>query len=231
MELRSEPQRLGTESDWAKIIYARDRVYAWKNDGRAWLIHPPSPGSKPRKEEVSVAPDVVIERSASLDNFQRSSLAECWPWHAAVLDDGTLWAWTDVPPTLAQNGQSYAARAPVQIGNERDWRAVAGGSGTLTALKADGSLWQWQWSYYRQQEFGLPTNAPVRLGTHNDWLGIGDAMNGTVSLAADGSLWYWCNRDPDHYSDCSDQPMLEPSRRPSKIENILDGGKPGHGSQ
>ncbi|MGO8678308.1 MAG: hypothetical protein ACLQVX_20905 [Limisphaerales bacterium] len=224
--LRSfEPRRLGTDSDWARVLYTSGGVCAWKNDGRAWVFHPPVPSGKPRKEEVSLAPDVVMERSAALDNFKSSSLTDCWPWHAAVREDGTLWGWINVPPTPAQNGQSFVAQRPLQIGSERDWRAVAGGSGNLTALKADGSLWQWQLSYERQQEFGLPTNAPVRLGTHNDWLGVGRAMNGAVSLAADGSLWYWWSRRPDHYSDYSSQPMLAPSRRPYKIENILEGGK------
>jgi hypothetical protein len=224
--LRSfEPHRLGTDSDWARVLYSSGAVYAWKNDGRAWVFHSPLPSGKPRKEEVSLAPDVVLERSAALDNFKSSSLADCWPWHAAVRDDGTLWGWTNVPPTPAQNGQSYVARPPVQIGSESDWRAVAGGSGPLTALKADGSVWQWQMSYERQQEFGLPTNSPVRLGTHNDWLGVGAAVNGTVSLAADGSLWYWWNRGSGRYFDYSSQPMLAPSRRPFKIENILEGSK------
>ncbi len=220
--LRSfEPHRLGTESDWARILSTGNSVYAWKNDGRAWVIHPP--GRKPRKEEVPLAPGVVTERSASLDNFKWLSLARYWPWHAAVREDGTLWAWTNLPPTFAQNGESFLAQPPVQIGNEKAWRAVGGNFGPLAALKADGSLWQWQRSDERQRESGFPTNAPVRLGTRNDWLGVGNPMDGTVSLAPDGSLWYWWDRSHPYYYRNSGQPMLAPSRRPSKIENILDG--------
>jgi hypothetical protein len=233
--LRSfEPHRLGTESDWARILSPYYSVYAWKNDGRAWVIHRPS--RKPRKEEVSLAPGVVIERSASLDNFRWLSLARCWPWYAAVREDGTLWAWTDLPPADPQDGQSFLAQPPVQIGHDRDWRAVGGGMRTLTALKADGSLWQWQWQPTpNPQGFDLTTSAPARLGTHRDWIGVGwiavgDAMDGTVSLAADGSLWYWWTRGQPYYDANSDQPMLAPSRRPSKIENILDGKEPGPAS-
>jgi hypothetical protein len=224
--LRSfEPHRLGTESDWAGILYAGGSAYAWKIDGRAWVIH--QPGRKPRKEEVSLAPDVVIDRSPCLDHFKWLCLTRCWPWHAAVREDGTLWAWTNQPPANPQD-QDFLPQPPVQIGNERDWTAVGGGDGTLAALKADGSLWRWQLrggQYPR--DFSLATDAPVRLGAHNDWVGLGNAMNGTVSLAADGSLWYWWDRTHPYYYNYSDQPMLAPPRRPSKIENILDGNKPG----
>ena len=230
--LRSfEPHRLGTESGWARILSAGDSVYAWKADGRGWVIH--APGRKPRTEEVSLAPDVVIERSASLDNLKWLSLTECWPLQAALREDGTLWAFTMQPPLDAKSGQSFLARPPVQIGKGTEWRAVGGGFGTLAALKADGSLWRWplRLSTEPGQEFDLATSVPVRLGTHNDWVGVGNAMGGTVSLAADGGLWYWWNRGQAHYAENPDQPMLAPSRRPSRIENILDGKQPGHGGR
>jgi len=236
--LRSfEPQRLGTESDWARILSTGQSVYAWKTDGRAWVIH--QPGLKLRKEEVPLEPAGVIERLASFDNLKWSSLTRCWPLDAAVREDGTLWAWSIMPPPDAKNRQGFLAQPPVQIGNQGDWTAVGGGSQTLAALKADGSLWQWwvpnrYFSYFaRRPEFGLATNAPVRLGAHNDWIGVGNVMGDTVSLAADGSLWYWWDRSRPYYyySGISDQPMLAPSRRPSEIENILEGKKPRHGSQ
>jgi len=227
--LRSfEPHRLGTQSDWARILSSRDNsVYAWENDGHAWVIHRPE--RKTQTGQVIVGDDVVMERSANLDSFKWLSLAPCWPWHAAVREDGTLWGWTNVPPTVSQNGQSFLAQPPVQIGNERDWRSVGGDYGSLAALKTDGSLWRWPRQSDIQREFDLATKAPVRLGTHNDWLGVGNALGGTVSLAADGSLWYWWNRRYD-YSENPTQPMLAPSRRPSKIESILDGKEPGHSS-
>jgi len=54
------------------------------------------------------------------------------------------------------------------------------------------------------------------LGIHNDWLALGSLSDGTVSLAADGSLWLW----PGHaYTE--DQPLLGPSRRPTKIADLF----------
>ncbi|MCL5097038.1 MAG: hypothetical protein M1608_05825, partial [Candidatus Omnitrophica bacterium] len=40
LALRSvEPHRLGTEADWAEILSGGYRIYAWKRDGRAWMIY------------------------------------------------------------------------------------------------------------------------------------------------------------------------------------------------
>jgi hypothetical protein len=227
--LRSfEPHRLGAESDWARILSTPGSVHAWKKDGRAWVIH--SPARKPRKEEVSLLPGVVIERSANLDHFEFLCLTWGWPWHAAVRKDGTLWAWTYVPSPNTQD-QSFLARPPMQIGDGSDWREVAGGDRSLTALKADGSLWHWQLADEDIHTLNLVATTPTRLGTHNDWLGVGSLMGGIVSLARDGSLWYWWGRGPNRWDNESNQPMLAPARRPTRIENILDDNRPRHASR
>jgi len=64
--------------------------------------------------------------------------------------------------------------------------------------------------------------ALIQLGVQRDWVGIGVHMDGVVSLAADGSLWRWWDRAGPYYQGNSDQPMLASSRRPAKIENILE---------
>jgi hypothetical protein len=99
-----------------------------------------------------------------------------------------------------------------------EWRALA-------ALKTDGSLWEWHPSYDEIRNLDLAKNRPVRLGNHNDWVALGGALGRWVSLAADGSLWCWWYRPQLVYYGESDQPLLAPSRRPSKIENILGGVK------
>lgn len=227
--LRSfEPNRLGTESDWASILSASSGVDAWKKDGRAWVIHPAS--RKPRAEELPLAPGVVLERAATFDNFRWLSSAPCGAWEAAVRDDGTLWAWIMV---YDPHSGSFRARPPARIGKDTDWRAVAGHFGSLASLKADGSLWQWTQSSEYPGRFDLETAAPVRLGTHHDWIGVGVLINDTVSLAADGSLWYWPSQSLRDfaYRQEADQPMLAPSRRPARIENILDAQRPGRAGQ
>ncbi len=225
--LRSfEPHRLGTDSDWARIFSANDSVYAWKRDGGAWVIH--HPGRELRATELVPEEGIAIERVEGFDTMKWRSQAWCsltsgWPQHAAVREDGTLWAWNIKPPPESKYGQAPMVGPAVRIGSDADWTAVSGGFGRLAALKADGSLWEWrEWGFGHRHEAALEQaiKAPVRLGVHNDWVAIGYAMGGIVSLAADGSLWYWWDRGVDHYDPST--ALLRPSRKPAKIENILN---------
>jgi hypothetical protein len=99
---------------------------------------------------------------------------------------------------------------PVQVGDASDWISLAGNGVWLIALKADGTLWKWDFNswWINGWPMALP---PTRLGIHNDWLAIGS----DVSLAGDGSLWYWAE-------PFGNNTILAPSRRPAKIENIFD---------
>jgi hypothetical protein len=76
---------------------------------------------------------------------------------------------------------------------------------------------------------------PARLGTHTDWVAIASAEGGIVSLAADGSLWYWPLSSGDSYMSNtglirlfqdnrseSFQPLLDVSRKPQLIANVLN---------
>lgn len=226
--LRSfQPQRLGTESDWARIMPAGGLNFIWKRDGRAWVLHPSSKPHPP--QEIELEPGTVIERLESCDNLKWQSLTPCWPLHVAVREDGTLWTWRFLS---GKKGGGLSMRPPVQIGKDSNWVAVVGHYHRLVALKTDGSIWQW--NYYRAgrprwgwnsdefvSEIWLTKVSPVRLGTHADWAAIGSLGQRIVSLAADGSLWCWWDRDPDWRSEYASQPLLAPSRKPAKIENIF----------
>jgi hypothetical protein len=223
--LRSfEPHRLGSDSDWARLQAVGAVVYCWKRDGQAWALHRPPhiPGQNQAVPEPPVDVVTVITRVPGLDNFNFRSVAHLGGLHVAVRDDGTLWSWDIRPPKGPWDGLNFSPRPPVQLGHETDWSSVAGEWRSLSALKTDGSLWQWQFSDVWAADTKLGRRAPVRLGRHNDWVALSDVFGNTVSLAADGSLWYWWYRSPGVAE--SDQPLLAPSRRPSRLENILAAG-------
>lgn len=211
----SRPYRLGTDSDWARMIKVGASIHLWKQNGTAWALR------SPRYSEVQLEPDTVPSRCPAFDNEKWSSAVRCWPLEAGVRDDGTLWAWTIAVPDGNYYREEFRIGKPAQIGKDTNWVAVAGEWGALVGLKADGSLWRFKmadWSTRPIELAALAAQRPGRLGRHNDWVAIDRLWNGTVSVAADGSLWYWSDRTSIYNSP---QPMISAPRKPLKLANLL----------
>ena len=103
------------------------------------------------------------------------------------------------------------------IDRETDWLAVAGNGEWVITLKADGSLWRWNFTD------GLRHATATRLGAHSDWLAIAEILGGVVSLAADGSLWYWQYEPQNfHAEELIFSPLFGVSRKPQKLGNIFE---------
>jgi ABC-type transport system involved in multi-copper enzyme maturation permease subunit len=232
------PLRLGPDSDWARILWGVNRLYAWKRDGQAWALRESEFTKEEalKRQEVEIAPGVVAERVPGLDHVQFQSLTlrpTGLNSEAGVRDDGTLWCMELGLDQYAQRqavllqANGLAGTGPggiVQIGKDSNWVAVASGFIQYAALKADGSIWRWNLDPQARGFQGMAKDmqeAPVRLGTHDDWVSLGCCRGEIVALAADGTLWCW----PPHYPSVryyvSDELWLAPSRRPAKIENIL----------
>lgn len=215
----SEPHRLGQDTDWARFIATYPGLYAWKTDGRAFMIRLEHARDK-LPTDVELEEGIVLERVPTQDNLHWRSLTESWPLHVAVRDDGTLWAWNVWPPPNANTSQRFLPGPPVQIGSDTDWRQVSGTWQVLVGLKTNGSVWRWREEpEYKARLSALTTERPTRLGSHNDSLAIGSLYGGIVSLSADGNLWYWWNRSEELWD--SPQPMMMASRRPVRIGNVL----------
>jgi alpha-tubulin suppressor-like RCC1 family protein len=135
-----------------------------------------------------------------------------------------MWAWQLPRFESIQRGRSFDVK-PVQIGADKDWASVAGDFDILVGLKTDGSLWEWSLvpQFYERMSLNdslsLRHFPPTRLGIHKDWLAVDSTLHGVVSLAADGSLWHWQALGSTYPLD---QPLLTASRKPARIENILD---------
>ncbi len=204
-----EPRRLGTESNWNRIIALGGTIYAWKSDGQSWIIyHSERQVSLPR--EVELEPGTVMMRSAFLDNFQFKSMIAGWFFGAGLEKDGSLWVW------------GGGLQRPTRIGTNSDWTSLAGENSRFVARKADGSLWEWDGRNGQALQDLLET-PPTRLGNHNDWLAVATGpWSGVLALAADGSLWQWWNHDPRFLYFEEFGLNLRPPRRPSLMGNIFD---------
>ncbi len=134
---------------------------------------------------------------------------------AFVRADGTLWAlnryWDQKHNILLGSGV-------LQVGNENDWRAVAVNYDMMVALKADGSLWQWN---FREGDIvSVVHETPTRLGIHNDWVAIAGNWSSIIALAGDGSLWLWPDKNSYDYGNL----LIELPKQPERLGNVFGRG-------
>uniref|UniRef100_UPI0040568C7F RCC1 domain-containing protein n=1 Tax=Candidatus Electronema sp. TaxID=2698783 RepID=UPI0040568C7F len=112
---------------------------------------------------------------------------------AALLSDGSLWAWGSNMYTQLGDGTTDDRVSPVRIGTDNNWQSLSSTSIHSVAVKQDGTLWAWGDNSDGQLGDGtqLSRSAPVRIGSAADWKMA--AAGGILSAAIknDGSLWAW----------------------------------------
>jgi hypothetical protein len=115
---------------------------------------------------------------------------------AALKSDGSVWAWGRADNGSIGNGAGASWQlVPVQVGADKDWRAVAATNYAVAAIKEDGSLWCWGGNHQGQcgQGSAAPTSYyyPVQVGEDRDWVAVNGERQQFRAVKADGSLWAW----------------------------------------
>jgi len=111
----------------------------------------------------------------------------------AIKDDGTLWAWGRNDKGQLGDGTTENRNAPVQIGEDSDWVAVAAGFNFSVAVKANGTLWSWGTNENGVLGNGAYSDStiPTRVGVGASWRAVAAGRMHTLALQNDGSLWAW----------------------------------------
>jgi hypothetical protein len=113
----------------------------------------------------------------------------------ALKPDGTLWSWLYFSSTNAPSTNSIFRRQtdPVQLGSDRDWKAIVGGGLHFLALKTDGSLWAWGQNDNGQLGDGTTENRnqPLRIGLETHWAQAAAGWGTSLAVKTDGTLWEW----------------------------------------
>jgi len=116
---------------------------------------------------------------------------------AAIKTDGTLWLWGwNAYGNLGDN-TNVVKSSPVQtVSSGTNWKQVsANGSYHIAAIKTDGTLWTWGYSYYGQLGNGVAKvdqSSPVQtVSGGTNWKSVSTGSNFTAAIKTDGTLWGW----------------------------------------
>ena len=195
--------QIGTNSDWQEL-FTLGGIFARETNGCVWYLDVNWRKGIGKDELVRETNyDEIVSQTASSADEQAT---------AFVRSNGTLWVlnryWDEV-----KGGQMMGAGV-LQVGKENDWRAVAVSYHMMVGLKADGSLWQW--NFQNRPAAKSINTPPTRLGIHNDWVAIADVRGNVIAVAADGSLWLW--PDTEYYDIGS---LLKLPKQPQFLGNIF----------
>ena len=133
--------------------------------------------------------------------------------HTLVIKtDGSLWAWGVNDRGQLGDGTMTNRLSPVQVGTDKDWKAVDAGTGHTVAIKTDGSLWAWGENDRGQFGNGTTINShtPVQVGTEKDWIEVAAGWYHSLGIKSDGSLWAWGYNDYGYLGDGTTIRRLSP---------------------
>ena len=106
-----------------------------------------------------------------------------------------LYAWGSGGNGQLGDGTTVSKSSPVQVGALTDWAQVSAGgdTGTMSAVKLDGTLWAWG----RNNNGNLGQNdtvnrsSPVQVGALTNWYEVSVGKDTVAATKSDGTLWAW----------------------------------------
>jgi len=188
----SSPVQVGSLTDWAQCN-SNGMGAAVKTDGTLWTWGYATFGRQGRGDTIHSSSPIQV---GSLTDWAavHSDIGTTF----AIKTDGTLWAWGDNAEGTLGLGDVIHRSSPVQVGSLTDWASISTLESNLThAVKTDGTLWAWGYSYYGALGIGLDKtvskrSSPVQVGSLTNWANVGHAnVNCTFAVKTDGTLWSW----------------------------------------
>ena len=198
-----DPVQMGTNANWESVAAGWRHSMALRTDGTLWAWGENRFGqlgigtTNSAFEPIQVGTDANWQAmSVSLGDPQRTD-----PYYGdrryshtlGLRTDGTLWAWgNNQTGQLGLGTQAtdppYGVTQPTRIGTDTDWRSVSAGGFHGAAIRADGTLWVWGYTYLA---LGYATNQPAQLRTNVDWQSVSAGGFHSMAVRVDGTLWAW----------------------------------------
>ena len=178
------PEQNGTNQNWTEAFIANNHCVGVQSDGTLWEWGYCGDGQM-RKKPTQVGTNTNWVSVAAGDV------------HAIALKkDGSIWGWGDNSSMQLGGTAKLKEPTPVQISDDRDWKAIGCGQGSHSAaLRADGSMWVWG-EVRDNKNGGTPSvfAKPTKVCRETNWT---ELKSGPILLgvAANG-MWEALNSTP-----------------------------------
>ena len=181
---------------WAKSHVGKLHAFGTKTDGTFWSWGRNNGGMLGLNTNVTLySSPVQLGSDTTWPTGNTETISSAGNNGFAIKTDGTLWAWGDnvsghLGANLPNNTQ-YSS--PIQIPGT-NWKSVAGGNNSVSAVKTDGTLWTWgknlQGSLGQNESATVYYSSPVQVpGT--DWAASKISGWNAMATKTDGTLWSW----------------------------------------
>ena len=217
--------RIGTDADWIKIFASQSSSVGVKRDGSVWkwglvFTH------KDRTFKSLPQHEPVLWKVNGMDWREYITF---YDWDLILKEDGSLWTTGNVRPELFgsrlfDDPRGYRYHAEVlRVGNASDWSAIGNNLDTLTGLKRNGLILQFDlWNRFLR--FWKDVRRPSQ---YSDWIAINETYWGqSLTLAADGTLCAWPTGQTRNIQ--SNRTLLGPTRKPVWTANIFNNSSQGN---
>ena len=190
---KSSPvQTVAGGTNWKQVSFGERHIAAIKTDGTLWLWGLNSSGQ--------LGDNSITHRSSPIQTVSGGTnwkQVSCGGSHtAAIKTDGTLWTWgRNVFSGALGNNSTGNRSSPVQtVSGGTNWKQVAAGGNSTTAIKTDGTLWTWGSNTYGQLGDNSITHrsSPVQtVSGGTNWKQVSCNTRNTAAIKTDGTLWNW----------------------------------------
>ena len=143
--MKSSPvQTIAYGNNWSSVSCGYQHFAATKTDGTLW--------SWGNNAYGQLGDNTRTHRSSPIQTISYGtnwSSVSCGSSHiAAIKKDGTLWVWGSNDFGWLGDNTTTKKSSPVQtVAGGTNWSSVSCGSSNTTAIKTDGTLWNWGYNY------------------------------------------------------------------------------------
>jgi alpha-tubulin suppressor-like RCC1 family protein len=186
--INDEPQQVGTDSDWEKVVSSYASTFIIKKSGKMYCT-----GFNFFGELGDSSNDNIFTPKPVWGNFLFKDVASGSLHTVAITTDGKMWAWGYGSQGELGQGIPKNSIYPIEVGKDSDWLSVKAGAQYSIALKSNGTMWSWGTNSKGQIGQGNVSYSmvPMQINADNRWRFITAGSEFAFAIKADSTLYGW----------------------------------------